>query len=209
MITFFSIMIVYLAIKLYLPNKKIIQPKSSINRDEFMASVKDGDLLATRACNNWMSRIHSFFLKSPVAHVGIALKSSKKVYLFEASAPRGAQIRDIDDYMKEGAETLWWRPLLIDDKKRSEIIQLVEKYWNHPYSWNFLKHLPKELFGAEAPFMIEDDEDSSSCGDLIAKIYKSVGIIQDSTKIWFPKKFLELQNDKFGLPINVIIEKNK
>lgn len=205
----FSIFVIYLAIKHYSPNKKRLQPKQSVNRKEFFDSVKDGDLIVTRACNNWMSRIHSFFLKTPVAHVGIAVKGENNIFLFEASAPRGSQLRDIDQYMNEGAESLWWRPLKIPDKKRQDILLEIEKYSNHPYSWDFLKHLPKEIFGVDAPCVIENEDFSSSCGDLIAKIYTNVGLIQHSHRSWFPMNFIEYQNDMFDLPINVIFEKNK
>jgi hypothetical protein len=89
-------------------NPKINVPQKSIGKQEFKSLVRNGDLLMTRSSNNMLSRLHSRFLGTPIAHVGIAivfneLTENAQVYLFEGSAPRGAQLRSLDDYMNNRA----------------------------------------------------------------------------------------------------------
>jgi hypothetical protein len=166
-----------------------------------------------------MSRIHSFGLGTPIAHVGIAIVEEEgdengKIYLFESGAPRGAQLRDIDDYMQDGADCLWWRAITAPTHIRKKLVSEVERASNLAYSWSFLKRIPNELSGLEAPGQIDDDEIdcSCSCGDLIAKVYTRAGIFGHSSRnVWLPMHFLENlpmgPNVKMDDPINVIFDK--
>jgi hypothetical protein len=181
---------------------------------EFRKRVRNGDLLGTQASNNWMSRFHSFGLGTPIAHVGIAIVEQEgdalgKVYMFESGAPRGAQLRDLDDYMMEGAERLWWRPIDVDDTARKRIVSEIERAAHNAYSWSFLKQLPKELSGVEAPGLYDDLMEACSCADLIAKIYTRAEVmVQSSRTSWLPMHFLEQLPSKraatFLDPVNVI-----
>jgi len=183
-------------------------PKESIKYDDFINVVQNGDLLFTRASNNTMSRLHAFALGTPVAHIGIALVFNSKVFIFESGAPRGAQLRDLSDYMQDGAERLWWRKLKADELQREKIVAQIQKLSMTYYNWNFLKRLPNEILGFDIPGSGECDDDlfSSNCGDLIAKVFQRSGFLENTNKCWFPMHFLEyisfLEN-----PINVIVPK--
>jgi hypothetical protein len=196
-----------------------LQPVKTVKHSDFRKNVKNGDLIGTRASNNWMSRIHSLGLGTPIAHVGIAIVEEEgdedgKIYMFESGAPRGAQLRDIDDYMQEGADCLWWRALVAPKEVRTKLVSEVEKASNLAYSWSFLKKIPQEMSGFEAPGQIDDEEIdcACSCGDLIAKVYTRSGIFGSSSRsTWLPMHFLEDDlpmglNIKMNDPINVIFD---
>lgn len=185
------------AVRVKLKRSKKIEPRYSIHHTEFRKRVRTGDLLGTLSSNNFMSRFHSFGLMTPIAHVGIAVVEEEgtvgKVYMFESGAPRGAQLRDLDDYMNEGADRLWWRHLDVCDLTRENILQEIEKHCNHPYSWSFLRNLPMELFGFDPPGLTQEDFGiGSSCADMIASIYHASGIrFFHKTRDWLPMHFFE------------------
>jgi hypothetical protein len=137
-----------------------------------------------------MSYIHSLFLETPVAHVGLALCSGNKLFLFESGAPRGTQLRDLDDYMKEGCDYLWWRPLQVSDEQRLLILDSMESHAKFAYCWSFLRHIPKELLGIDT---VESQEGGlrKSCADLVASVYTKAKIFRKIKRSWFPKHFLE------------------
>lgn len=194
------------------------QPAATIHHSTFRARVCNGDLLGTRASNNWLSRFHSLGLGTPIAHVGIALVEregdpSGRVYMFESGAPRGAQLRDVDDYMQDGADYLWWRALDVSREARAAIVAEVERAGSLAYSWSFLKNLPQVLAGVDAPCQSHDDaEEASSCADIVAKVYDRAGLLDSaSRRAWLPMHFLE--DAALGplgrvlrAPVNVIFE---
>jgi hypothetical protein len=161
-----------------------------ISNDTFKSRVKSGDLLLTRASNNWLSFLQSKFIKTPVSHVGLAYVNAltRKTYMFESGAPRGAQLRDLDEYMSEGADYVWWRQL--DDTFRDKVVAGIEKYAKAPYSWSFLRQLPKEILGIEAPGQEGDKFNSFSCAELVARIYEEAGAIGHK-RHWLPIDFLD------------------
>jgi len=157
-----------------------------------------------------MSRLHSLGLQTPVAHVGIAVveeegNSSGNVYIFESGAPRGSQLRNIDDYMREGAERLWWKQLKASNEQREDVIKAIEASNSVAYSWSFLQRLPTELLGIETPGILEEDEHACSCADLLARIYSSANVLKSNRKSWLPMHFLE-SSSSFEAPINVVFQ---
>lgn len=182
----------------------------TIHHTQFRKEVRDGDLLATRASNNVMSLFHASGLDTPIAHVGIAVVErqgdvSGRVYMFEAGAPRGAQLRDLDEYMSDGAEQLWWRPLKATAAQRALVMQAIAKLSGVAYSWAFLKSLPREVMGFDAPGAAADTDTPCSCAELIARAYAKSGIAMQSRPAWLPMHFLG-PLPSHEPPINVIFE---
>ena len=168
-----------------------IKTPEAISKVEFLRNVKTGDLLLTKASNNLMSYLHVRTIRSAVSHVGLAVvdKLTGKVYMFESGAPRGAQLRDLDEYMSEGADFVWWRKL--SDFFREDVMSGIEKYSTSPYSWGFLRHLPREILGIESPGQERDKSRISfSCAELVAKIYEDVGAL-GHRRSWLPLDFME------------------
>lgn len=172
--------------------QRYLVPAVTEHSTAFRTRVRDGDLLLTRASNNWMSRLHSLGLGTPVAHVGIALVETQgdphsRVFMFESGAPRGSQLRDLDGYMHEGADYLWWRPLTVAETVRTRIRAAVERLSRSAYSWSFLADLPQELVNVRAPFAHEADDDdvaelgAASCAELVARVYELAGILSGSS----------------------------
>jgi hypothetical protein len=210
-------LIIICALYNHQPKRKRSEALKSIDQSSFRRQVKNGDLLGTRSSVNWMSRIHSMFLVTPIAHVGIAVVEEEenphgKIYMFESGAPRGAQLRDIDDYMGDGAECLWWRSLSVSQDIRNDIVKEIERASNLAYSWSFLKTIPHEMSGLDAPGQMEFEEEASSCGDIIAKVYVRAKVFTHLSKtLWLPMHFLEdLPVDerfKVNEPVNIIFGK--
>lgn len=188
--------------------QRLVLPSATVSGGDFRSRVRDGDLLLTRASNNWMSRLHSLGLSTPVAHVGIAMvetegERTSRVYMFESGAPRGSQLRDLDGYMHEGADYVWWRPLRVPDAVRSRIRAAVERLSRSAYSWSFLADLPQELMHVRAPFAHETDDDdvaelgAASCAELVARVYELAGVMQGRGRgrrhraRWLPMHFLD------------------
>ena len=191
--------------------KRKLIPHKTIHHSEFRKNVKNGDLLGTLSSNNIFSRIHSIGLGTPIAHVGIAIVNEddlgyKHVYIFESGAIRGAQLRNIDDYMNAGACRLWWRHLKVDEDIRNKIILEAEKMSSLPYSWEFLRNLPYELFGIDPPGYTDDFSEANSCGDMIAKLYGKFGIVNNVKKSWLPMHFLE-KLPYHENPVNVLFDR--
>lgn len=194
--------------------KKTLDAKTTICLQEFKEKVKTGDLIGTRASNNWLSLLHSVGLKTPIAHVAIAVVHKGDVYMFESGAPRGAQLRNVEDYMNEGAECLWWREVYASENKIKKIMFEIERASRYAYSWDFLKRLPMDITGFDAPGFYQEEEDfPSSCGQLIAKVYKNSGIFFRNDRLWMPKHFFQdmkpflSENCGFKEPLNVAFVK--
>ena len=193
-------------------NPKINVPQKSISKQDFKTLVRNGDLLMTRSSNNLLSRLHSRFLGTPIAHVGIAivfneLSENAKVYLFEGSAPRGAQLRSLDDYMNNGADCLWWSKLNTSDKLRKKITLVCEFFSESSYSWSFISDIPKLLLGLEVNVSENNETMSNSCGDLVAQVYKTAGLLKTSKTNWMPSDFIkpiQFKNATIEKPINII-----
>lgn len=184
--------------------KTLLLPAKNISKVNFKEQVKTGDLLLTCASNNFMSFIHSLFLETPVAHVGLAVRTQNKIFLFESGAPRGTQLRDLDDYMKEGSDYLWWRPLNVSEEKRSIILDVIEARAKFAYCWSFLRHIPREMLGIETVEGVEEGR-KKSCADLVANVYTDSGIFTKIKRAWFPKHFLqELPSQVVLPPLNVV-----
>lgn len=191
-------------------HEKTAKQKSllTINHKDFRVKVRDGDLIATCASNNIMSRFHAVGLDTPISHVGIALVEKigdeiGRIYIFEAGAPRGAQLRDLDDYMKDGAEKVWWVPLKATQEQRNKIINIISSFSSIAYSWSFLKNLPSQIFGFH--YGIIEEDTPCSCGELIARIYSKAGIILAAREYWLPMHFLSLSSTHKN-PQNIIFE---
>ena len=196
---------------------KFLQPTETINHKEFRKQVRSGDLLVTKASNNILSLVHSFALGTPVAHVGMAIVVSEgdentAVFMFESGAPRGAQLRNLDDYMADGADYLWWRKMSCKEHIRERVISNMEKLSHVAYSWAFLKELPIILLGIEVPGSIQEGKQiSASCADLIANVLIQSGVIKAKHKSWLPMHFIDDSQFAWGEsgpiyehPINVI-----
>ena len=195
-------------------DSEFMLPLKSINDKTFREKVQTGDLLLTRSSNNFLSRMHSRFLGTPIAHVGLAVVEKKNdtlsnIYLFEAG-PRGAQLRNINDYMNDGADCLWWRKLNVTEQRRKKIALIIEYFSFSSYSWNFMKDIPKELLSFERnnTFFKYESSMANSCGDLVAKIYNYCEILKIGNKRWMPGDFIKnmnFLNECFlESPINII-----
>jgi hypothetical protein len=210
--------ILLFALKIKFKKYKLIAPSQTITKSEFKKKVKNGDLIGTLATNNIFSRLHSILLKTPIAHVGIAVVETEgdengQVFLFESGLPRGAQLRNLDDYMADGADRLWWCPLNTKKEKRIRVVEEIEKLSSAAYSFSFIKGIPFELFGVEAPgISIAEKEHAFSCADMIARIYYKAGIMEkraiEKNNFWLPiHYFLKHSqfgnNEQIGNPINV------
>jgi hypothetical protein len=193
---------VYLAwaLRAWRKRRRLSLPETSVPASDFRARVRTGDLLLTRAGNNLMSRLHSWGLNTPVAHVGIAVVEREgdpltRVFMFESGAPRGSQLRDLEDYMRDGADSLWWRQLSSDGSGvRSSLQSSMERHAHAAYSWRFLKDLPQELLGVVSPGGddgVEADEHANSCADLVARVYEEAGFLALSRRRWLPMHFLD------------------
>jgi len=151
-----------------------------------------------------MSLAHSLFLETPVAHVGLAVCSGNKLFLFESGAPRGTQLRDLDEYMKDGSDYLWWRRLEVNDEKRSLLLDSIESHAKFAYCWSFLRHIPREMLGFETVEHLEGGL-KTSCADLVASVYTECGIFSKIKRSWFPKHFLQdLPTRVLQAPVNVL-----
>jgi len=126
---------------------------------------------------------------SPVSHVSIAVVDdmTKKVYMFESGAPRGSQLRNLDDYIQDGTDYLWWR--VLNPMFKEKVSSGIEKYARSAYSWGFLRHLPKEILGIDAPGQERDPSTSFSCGELVGKILEEAGAVHPRQS-WLPIDFL-------------------
>lgn len=145
---------------------------------------------------------------TPIAHVGIALVLEENVYIFE-SGPRGAQLRNLEDYLKDGADCLWWKKINVSDQKRKKITLIVEYFSNSKYSWEFLKDIPKEILKIERNYS-NSDIMYNNCAEIVAKIYNLANILDLKKTRWLPIDFLKpIKNHSFDNSINVIFNITK
>lgn len=166
----------------------------------------------TRASNNIVSDLHCKWLKTPISHVGIAVVENEgdelsRVFLFESSAGRGAQLRDLEDYARSGVSDVFIRHLNTDELEkrnisRELILRAIEDFSRAEYSFKFIADIPHKLLGLEidihghqTEYEDEDIQDSYSCADLVYGVYKKLGLVSASStknahkKRWFPKDF--------------------
>lgn len=182
------------------------QPKTELYSN-VRSQVRTGDLIMTRASNNLVSDLHCKWLKTPISHVGIAVVESEgsdlaRVFMFESSAGRGAQLRDLEDYARNGVNDVFIKHLNREELKISKevVLKTIESFSRAEYSFKFIADIPHKLMGLESDVQSSegenesDDEmeDSYSCADLVYNVYKKIGIVRNSKKKrrrWFPKDF--------------------
>ena len=154
----------------------------------------------TRASNNLVSDLHCKWLKTPISHVGIAVVESEgsdlaRVFMFESSAGRGAQLRDLEDYARNGVSDVFIKHLNREQLKISKgtVLKTIESFSKAEYSFKFLADIPHKLMGLDLEGSESEDdemEESYSCADLVYNVYKKIGIVINSKKRrWFPKDF--------------------
>jgi hypothetical protein len=160
----------------------------------------------TRASNNLFSDLQCKWLQTPISHVGIAVVENEgndltRVFMFESSPGRGAQLRDLEDYAKNGVRDVFIKPLNREaiDISRDFILRTLEDFSRAEYSFKYLADIPHELFGFDrekddSDFFNEHNTtelDSYSCSDLVYAVYNKMGIVkrQNHKKRLFPKDF--------------------
>jgi|688.fasta_scaffold55765_3 hypothetical protein len=175
------------------------QPKTELYSN-VRSQVRTGDLIMTRASNNLVSDLHCKWLKTPISHVGIAVVESEgsdlaRVFMFESSAGRGAQLRDLEDYARNGVSDVFIKHLNREQLKISKetVLKIIESFSKAEYSFKFLADIPHKLMGLDLEGSESEDdemEESYSCADLVYNVYKKIGIVINSKKRrWFPKDF--------------------
>jgi hypothetical protein len=147
-----------------------------------------------------VSDLHCKWLKTPISHVGIAVVESEgsdlaRVFMFESSAGRGAQLRDLEDYARNGVSDVFIKHLNREQLKISKetVLKIIESFSKAEYSFKFLADIPHKLMGLDLEGSESEDdemEESYSCADLVYNVYKKIGIVINSKKRrWFPKDF--------------------
>lgn len=175
------------------------QPKTELYSN-VRSQVRTGDLIMTRASNNLVSDLHCKWLKTPISHVGIAVVESEgsdlaRVFMFESSAGRGAQLRDLEDYARNGVSDVFIKHLNREQLKISKetVLKTIESFSKAEYSFKFLADIPHKLMGLDLEGSESEDdemEESYSCADLVYNVYKKIGIVINPKKRrWFPKDF--------------------
>lgn len=188
------------------------QPKTELYSN-VRSQIRTGDLLMTRSSNNFVSDLHCKWLNTPISHVGVAVVQNEgdtltKVFMFESSSGRGAQLRDLEDYVKNGVSDVFIRHLNREDLKisREKVLRVIESLSNAVYSFEFVADIPHKLLGFDrdddARLRDEwDDEDEEkadeaySCADLVYRVYYKLGVVGAGVKKssqkrrWFPKDF--------------------
>ena len=201
--TFLTFFIWFVHTSLSRPKKSIISPKQPKIElySKVRSEIRSGDLLMTRASNNLFSDLQCKWLQTPISHVGIAVVENEgndltRVFMFESSPGRGAQLRDLEDYAKNGVRDVFIKPLNRDDIHISKhfILRTLEEFSRAEYSFKYLADIPHELFGFDRENDDSDNEndlDSYSCADLVYAVYKKLGIVKQlhQKKRWFPKDF--------------------
>jgi len=134
--------------------------------------------------------------------VGIAVVESEgsnlaRVFMFESSAGRGAQLRDLEDYARNGVSDVFIKHLNREELKISKetVLKTIESFSKAEYSFKFLADIPHKLMGLDREGSESEDdemEDSYSCADLVYNVYIKIGIVINPKKKgrrWFPKDF--------------------
>lgn len=179
----------YIAFRDYRKGCTLTTPVSIISQQDFTAQAKTGDLLLTQSTNNIMTTLQTLTLKTHVAHVSILVKGEDGVmYMFEGSAPRGAQLRSLAGYVHEGVNVLWWRPLQVDDSVRQQLLSTMEEMSGTPYNWNFMKDIPSLLLDSKH---VSSGDIGMACGDLTSAVYEKVGLLQPSRHHKLPMHFYD------------------
>jgi hypothetical protein len=130
--------------------------------------------------------------------------------MFESGAPKGAQLRKLDDYMRDGAECLWWRKVKASPLQKKRIELSIQYFSTSSYSWSFLRDVPREIFRlAQYRNNYNDLSMSYSCADLIAKVYEKAKIFKKTNKNLLPMHFMEtglpfINGASLLEPINII-----
>jgi hypothetical protein len=183
------------------------QPKTELY-SKVRSQIKTGDLLMTRG-KNLISDLHCKWLQTPISHVGIAVVENEgdeltRVFIFESSPGRGAQLRDFEDYARNGVSDVYIRHLQKEhfNISRNKIMKIIESFYHADYSFKFLADIPFKLLGFEKNDEIdkdfqldfEFDEQSFNCSDLVYEVYKKLSLVNVTKnkklkKRWFPKDF--------------------
>ena len=198
------------------------QPKTELYSN-VRSQIRTGDLLMTRSSNNFVSDLHCKWLNTPISHVGVAVVENEgdeltRVFIFESSSGRGAQLRDLEDYARNGVSDVFIRHLNRDELKisREKVLRVIEGLSNAVYSFKFVADIPHKLLGFDRDddARVKDDEDEEdddqsdeaySCADLVYKVYCKLGVVKalkKGNRRWFPKDFflnkVNLLDSAFG-----------
>jgi hypothetical protein len=178
----------------------------------------------TRSSNNFVSDLHCKWLNTPISHVGVAVVQNEgdkltKVFMFESSSGRGAQLRDLEDYVRNGVSDVFIRHLNREELKisREKVLRVIESLSNAVYSFEFVADIPHKLLGFDRDDEArlrdewdgEDEEQADeaySCADLVHRVYCKLGVVgtgsHKSKRRWFPKDFflnkVNLLDSAFG-----------
>jgi len=178
----------------------------------------------TRSSNNFVSELHCKWLNTPISHVGVAVVQNEgdkltKVFMFESSSGRGAQLRDLEDYVRNGVSDVFIRHLNREELKisREKVLRVIESLSNAVYSFEFVADIPHKLLGFDRDDEArlrdewdgEDEEQADeaySCADLVYMVYCKLGVVgtssRKSKRRWFPKDFflnkVNLLDSAFG-----------
>jgi hypothetical protein len=180
------------------------QPKTKLF-SKIRSQMRTGDLIMTMSSNNVVSELQQFWLSTPITHVGIAVVENEgneltRVFMFESSLPRGAQLRDLEDYARDGVHDVFVQHLNREEFKisRESLLHTIESFANSAYSFRYIADIPYKMIGLELGNDTRYDEKeknisdkSYSCGDLVYQVYDKMNLMQKSTskRRWFPKDF--------------------
>lgn len=126
--------------------------------------------------------------------------------MFESSSGRGAQLRDLEDYVRNGVSDVFIRHLNREELKisREKVLRVIESLSNAVYSFEFVADIPHKLLGFDRDDEArlrdewdgEDEEQADeaySCADLVYRVYCKLGVVgtssRKSKRRWFPKDF--------------------
>ena len=173
------------------PLRPSLEPYSLVRKD-----IRTGDLLMTRA-KGTISDLHCKWLNTPIAHVGIAVVENEhdplsRIFMFESSLPRGAQLRDLEDYAREGVHDVYIRHLNREELMipKDAFFRVIERFSKSAYSFQFLADIPQKIFDYDFDYNYQHNVDEAySCADLVYKIYSIFHIVKPSKRRWFPKDF--------------------
>lgn len=190
----------------------------------FLKNVQTGDILLTRANNNYLSCAQEYFLHAPATHASIIVKISEdEIYMYEGATFRGAQFRSLFDYVENSnVGGLFWRQTYENEKN---IMNQILSYVHTSYDWSFIKYVFYEALGISFLYylfisyekliklfksgMQFYEREDYNCSNLIARIFENLDIIKPKlvNHAIFPSHFLNdaiLQPKKLSLPIKVI-----
>ena len=151
---FLLVLLVWFQIpKPYLNSPK--QPKTKLF-SKIRSQMRTGDLIMTMSSNNVVSELQQVWLSTPITHVGIAVVENEgneltRVFMFESSLPRGAQLRDLEDYARDGVHDVFVQHLNREDFKisRELLLHTIESFANSAYSFRYIADIPYKMIGLE------------------------------------------------------------